>query len=141
VPYLHEAGVPEATADERLTRAVKAFSTRVKTLVEMAQALKPYYARGVTIDGAAAAKHLDPAGKEMLKKARALLERTAEWTAANLDPIVDQLAAETGAKKGAIAQPIRVAVTGGTTSPGIGDTLELLGRAETLHRIDAALGH
>jgi glutamyl-tRNA synthetase len=141
LPYLQELGVPEAAADDRLMRAVKAFQTRAKTLVEMAHAIKPYYLRGVTIDGAAAAKHLDPAGKDMLKKARALLEATAEWTAPNLDPIVDKLAAETGAKKGAIAQPIRVAVTGGTTSPGIGDTLELLGRAETLHRIDQALGH
>jgi glutamyl-tRNA synthetase len=141
VPYLHEVGVPEAVADERLTRAVKAFSTRAKTLVEMAQAIKPYYLSGVTIDGAAAAKHLDPTGKDLLRKARALLDGMSGWTAAELDPIVDRLAADTGAKKGAIAQPIRVAVTGGTTSPGIGDTLELLGRAETLHRIDAVLGH
>lgn len=141
LPYLQDVGVPEAVADEKLARAAKAFSTRAKTLVEMAQAIKPYYLKGVTIDGAAAAKHLDPAGKDMLKKARALLDGITEWTAPKLDPIVDTLAAETGAKKGAIAQPIRVAVTGGTTSPGIGDTLELLGRAETLHRIDAALGN
>jgi len=51
-----------------------------------------------------------------------------------LDPIIDQIAAETGAKKGAIAQPIRVACTGGAFS--IGDTLELLGREETFFRID-----
>jgi glutamyl-tRNA synthetase len=107
----------------------------------MAQAIKPYYLKGVTIDGAAAAKHLDPAGKDMLKKARRLLDGVTEWTASTLDSIVDQLARETGAKKGAVAQPIRVAVTGGTTSPGIGETLELLGRSETLHRIDAALGN
>ncbi|MCC6337480.1 MAG: glutamate--tRNA ligase [Myxococcales bacterium] len=141
LPYLRDAGVPEVLADERLGRAVKAFQPRAKTLVEMAQAIKPYYLRGVTIDGAAAAKHLDHTGKELLKKARALLEATADWSAPQLDPIVDKLATETGAKKGAIAQPIRVAVTGGTTSPGIGETLELLGRAETLHRIDAALGN
>jgi glutamyl-tRNA synthetase len=141
LPYLHDAGVPEAVLDEKLIRAAKAFSTRARTLVEMAQAIKPYYLKGVTIDGAAAAKHLDPAGKDMLKKARRLLDGVTEWTASTLDSIVDQLARETGAKKGAVAQPIRVAVTGGTTSPGIGETLELLGRSETLHRIDAALGN
>jgi glutamyl-tRNA synthetase len=139
LPFLQEAGVPDAVVDARLERAVKAFSTRAKTLVEMAASIKPYYMTGVAIDGGAAAKHLGAEGKEMLKKARVLLEQITEWTQPNLDPIVDVIAAETGAKKGLIAQPLRVAVTGNTTSPGIGDTLELLGRAETLHRIDAAL--
>ncbi|MDP2272242.1 MAG: glutamate--tRNA ligase [Archangium sp.] len=140
LPYLQEAGVTNAAADDRLITAVKAFSTRAKTLVEMAQSIKPYYAHGVTLDAAAAAKHLDATGKEMLKVTRAKLLALPEWQAAVIDPIVDVIAAETGAKKGAIAQPLRVAVTGGTTSPGIGDTLALLGREETMHRIDAVLG-
>lgn len=140
-PFLLEAGAPDAKVDAKLERAVRCFNTRAKTLVEMAQSIKPYYAHGVTVDGAAAAKHLDHAGKDMLRKARAKLAEVREWTQPNLDPIVDVLASETGAKKGAIAQPIRVAVTGNTTSPGIGDTLELLGREEALHRIDAVLGN
>lgn len=140
VPYLKDVGV-EAAADARLVTAVKAFAPRAKTLVEMAQSIKPYYAHGVTLDAAAAAKHLDAAGKDMLKAAKAKLTALPEWTAPLIDPIVDQIAAETGAKKGAIAQPLRVAATGGTTSPGIGDTLALLGRDETMHRIDAVLGN
>lgn len=140
VPYLKELGV-EASPDARLVTAVKAFAPRAKTLVEMAQSIKPYYAHGVALDAAAAAKHLDAAGKDMLKAAKAKLTALPEWTATVIDPIVDQIAAETGAKKGAIAQPLRVAATGGTTSPGIGDTLALLGRDETMHRIDAVLGH
>ena len=92
------------------------------------------------MDPAAAAKHLDAPGKEMLKVTKTKLLAHTEWQAAAIDPIVDVIATETGAKKGAIAQPLRVAVTGGTTSPGIGDTLALLGRDETMHRIDAVLG-
>jgi glutamyl-tRNA synthetase len=137
-PFLAQLGVT-GVDPAKLATAVKAFSTRVKTLVELAQAVKPYFAHGVTLDPGAAAKHLDATGKELLGKAKARLEALPEWTAAAIDPIVDQLAAETGAKKGAIAQPIRVAATGGTTSPGIGDTLELLGRDETLFRLGAAL--
>ena len=139
LPYLQELGVT-AAVDDKLAAAVKAFSTRAKTLVEMAQSIKPYYAHGVSLDAAAAAKHLDAPGKEMLKAAKAKLLALPEWTAPVIDPIVDAIASETGAKKGAIAQPLRVAATGGTTSPGIGDTLALLGRDETMHRIDAALG-
>jgi glutamyl-tRNA synthetase len=140
LPYLNEAGVKEAVVDAKLISAVKAFSTRAKTLVEMAQSIKPYYAQGVTMDPAAAAKHLDGAGKEMLKNAKAKLLALPEWTATAIDPIVDVIATETGAKKGAIAQPIRVATTGGTSSPGLGDTLVLIGRDETMKRIDAVLG-
>jgi glutamyl-tRNA synthetase len=139
LPYLREAGI-ETTIDAKLIAAVKAFVPRAKTLVEMTASIKPYYARGVTIDAAAAAKHLDAPGKEMLKVAKAKLVALPEWSTAVIDPIVDVIATETGAKKGAIAQPLRVAVTGSTTSPGIGDTLALLGRDETMHRIDAVLG-
>lgn len=139
VPYLKNVGV-EAVVDAKLETAVKAFAPRAKTLVDMAASIKPYYAQGVTMDPAAAAKHLDAAGKDMLSKAKEKLLALPEWTAAAIDPIVDVIATETGAKKGAIAQPIRVAATGGTTSPGIGDTLVLLGRDETMRRIDSVLG-
>ncbi len=139
LPYLKAAGV-ETTVDAKLESAVKAFAPRAKTLVDMAASIKPYYQRGVTLDAAAAAKHLDATGKDLLAKAKAKLAALPEWTAPVIDPIVDAIATETGAKKGAIAQPLRVAATGGTTSPGIGDTLALLGRDETMSRIDAALG-
>jgi glutamyl-tRNA synthetase len=140
VPYLTGAGVADVKVDAKLETAVKAFAPRAKTLVDMAQSIKPYYAQGVTMDAAAAAKHLDAAGKEMLKLAKAKLTALPEWTSAAIEPLVDVLATETGAKKGAIAQPIRVAATGGTTSPGIGDTLAMLGRDEAMRRIDAAIG-
>jgi glutamyl-tRNA synthetase len=138
LPFLAAIGVT-TTADERLQRAVRAFATRAKTLVDMAASIKPYYAHGVALDPAAAARHLDAAGVALLANARAKLEALPEWTQAAIDPVVDAVAAETGAKKGAVAQPLRVAATGGTSSPGIGETLELLGRAEALHRLDAAL--
>ncbi len=137
-PFLAALG-GAAPAPEQLERAVKTFAPRAKTLVDLAQAVKPYFAHGVSLDPAAAAKHLDAAGKALLAQAKAKLEALPEWTAARIDPIVDELAAETGAKKGAIAQPLRVAATGGTTSPGLGDTLELLGRDEALFRVAAAL--
>lgn len=140
VPYLERIGVTGVQADARLETAVKAFAPRAKTLVDMAQAVKPYYAHGVTLDAAAAGKHLTDEGRKMLGLARQKLGALPEWTAQAIDPIVDVIATETGAKKGAIAQPIRVAATGGTTSPGIGDTLALLGREEALFRLDAALG-
>jgi glutamyl-tRNA synthetase len=139
LPYLQAQGVPEATVDAKLELGVRAFAERSTTLVEMAEKLRPYYVKGVTIDGAAAAKHLTAEGKALLQKARDELAKLPDWTAAVIDPIVKTVADASGAKVGAVAQPIRVAATGGTVSPGIGVTLELLGREETLHRLDAAL--
>ncbi len=139
LPYLQAAGVPDAVCDAKLELGVRAFNERSATLVEMAEKLKPYYAKGITIEGAAAAKHLGPEGKALLAKAKTELEALKEWTAAIIDPVVMVVATAANVKAGAVAQPIRVAATGGTASPGIGVTLELLGREETLHRIDAAL--
>ena len=139
LPFLHAEGVTEARLDARLEKAVICFRERSKTLVEMAQKTKPFYGKGVTLDAAAQAKHLNADGKGHLSKAHELLQKIETWSAPNLDPVVKQIAEATGAKMGAIAQPIRVAVTGNTVSPGIGDTLELLGREEAIARISAAL--
>ena len=139
VPFLHAQGVAQAAADVKLEKMVLAFRTRVKTLVDMAAMAKPYYQHGCVMDPAAAAKHLTAEGKAFLAKARGLVAAMPAWDAKALETVVDTIATETGAKKGAIAQPIRVAVTGTTVSPGIGDTLEVLGREEALFRIDAVL--
>ncbi len=139
LPYLKDVGVPDAVVDAKLELGIRAFAERSKTLVEMAEKLRPYYAHGVTIDGASAAKHLTPEGKVLLGKAREELAKLTSWTAAAIDPVMKLVADANGAKVGAVAQPVRVACTGGTVSPGIGATLELLGRDETFHRIDAAL--
>jgi glutamyl-tRNA synthetase len=134
-PWLTTA--PPSETQYRL--ALKTLAPRAKTLIDLAHSMAPYFLHGTTLDVAAAAKHLDVLGKEMVAKALAKLEQISNWTHADLEPIVEQLAQETGAKKGAIAQPIRVAATGNTVSPGIGETLELLGKEETLFRLRAAV--
>lgn len=139
LPFLQAAGAPDAVVDAKLELGVKAFAERSASLVEMAEKLRNYYAHGVTIDGAAAAKHLTPEGKVLLGKARDEFAKLTDWTTAAIDPLMKTVAEANGTKPGAVAQPVRVAATGGTESPGIGVTLELLGREETFHRIDAAL--
>jgi glutamyl-tRNA synthetase len=61
------------------------------------------------------------------------------WTAAGIDPVLKALSESAGVGMGKVAQPIRVAVTGTTVSPPIGETLELLGKPESLARLDAVL--
>jgi glutamyl-tRNA synthetase len=68
----------------------------------------------------------------------ALLPKLAaltEWTAAAAEAVVREFAEKTGAKLGQVAQPLRAALTGRLTSPGIFDVLAVLGREESLSRI------
>ena len=138
VPFLEERGV-KAQGDPRLTRVVLALRERSKTLVEMAELARPFFTSGVEIDPKALAKHLDAAGKAVLGKARESLAAVTPWAAAGLDGALKALAESAGLGLGKVAQPVRVAVSGGTVSPGIGETLELIGRDESLRRLDAAL--
>jgi glutamyl-tRNA synthetase len=137
VPFLAERGV-KADGDPRLARVVVALRERSKTLVEMAELARPFFVRP-EIDPKAGAKHLDDAGKALLRKGREALTSVAPWAAAGIDPVLKSLAESAGVGLGKVAQPIRVAVTGSTVSPPIGETLELLGKDEALGRIDAAL--
>jgi glutamyl/glutaminyl-tRNA synthetase len=78
-------------------------------------------------------------GLSALREARTLLASVSDWSAAELERVIRGLAESRGTKLGHVAQPIRVAVTGGTVSPPIFDTLALLGRERTLARIDRAI--
>ncbi len=139
LPFLKDEGVAVDSVTDKVRTCVKALRTRAKSLKEMAQAAKPYFGTGVSIDRAAASKHLTAEGKQVLSDVRTFLAQAPQWTHETLEPVVDTIAQARALKKGAVAQPIRVAVTGNTVSPGIGETLEMVGRDEALARIDAAL--
>ena len=68
-----------------------------------------------------------------------MLEGICDWTAANIEAAVNQYCEQKGLALGKVAQPIRVAVSGGTVSPPIFESLEMLGRERTLRRIERCL--
>jgi len=137
LPFLTQVGV-EAAGDPRLERMVEALRERSKTLVEMADLARPFFVR-VPVDAKAAAKHLDQAGKQALGTAREALHPLDPWTAPGIDAALKAVSEATGLGMGKVAQPVRVAVMGMPVSPPIGETLELLGKVESLERIDRAL--
>jgi glutamyl-tRNA synthetase len=138
LPFLKERGV-ETQADSRLEKIVLALRERSKTLVDMAELALPFFSNGVTLDAKAAAKHLTAEAKPLLTSLRAKLDTVGSWQTHELDAQVKAVSEEASVGMGKVAQPIRVAVTGSTISPGIGETLELIGRDESLRRLDAAL--
>jgi glutamyl-tRNA synthetase len=125
--------------DVRLLKLVAAFAGRSKTLAELAKKAAPYFKTGVKVDAEAKAKVLNAEGVSALAKASEMLNGLSEWNAAAIEAGLKKLAETTALALGKLAQPIRVAATGGTTSPPIGETLELLGRDEALARIAQSL--
>jgi len=146
-PHLARLGIPDAALataaggdpDAYLARIVMAQRERSKTLKEMAENSRYFFGESVTLDLKAAAKHLTDEAQAHLRAFGAILAALPEWTAAALHEALNAFAASQGLGLGKIAQPLRVAVTGGTISPPIDQTLELLGRDRTLRRL-AAVG-
>jgi glutamyl-tRNA synthetase len=113
---------------------------RAKTLKEMAQNSRFFFGDSVVLDVKAAEKHLTPDARALLAELRARLASLSDWRAGTIHGALEGLAQEKSLGLGKIAQPLRVAVSGGTVSPPIDATLALLGRARTLARVDRVLG-
>ena len=127
---MNNAGDPEL-----LVRAMPELKARAHNLNQLAEgAAFLFAARPITIDPGAA-QLLDADGRSLLGRAHAALAQLADWEHDTLDAAVRNVADAAGVKLGKLAQPLRAALTGKTTSPGIFDVLMLLGRDESLARI------
>jgi glutamyl-tRNA synthetase len=122
-----------------LHRGMAELKKRAANLNDLAtSALFFLRARPIPMDDGAA-KLLVSATPGILGQARALFAGINDWTAAALEQQARNLADTTGLKLGQVAQPLRAAITGSAQSPGLFDVMVLLGRDETLGRIDDAL--
>ncbi|HEB98512.1 MAG TPA: glutamate--tRNA ligase [Thiotrichales bacterium] len=122
-----------------LHEVVRAQQERAKTLVEMARNSLFFYQDFEHYDEKAARKNLKPETREALAMLRERLAALADWSPEPIHQAVLETAETLGLKLGKVAQPLRVAVSGGPVSPPIDQTLHLLGRERTLARIDRAL--
>ena len=137
-PYLARGPEKLAALDDgkraQLLKAMPGLKERAKTLVQLSDSADYLFDQRPL--------KLEPKAAELIAKGRAhlaalhpRLAALTEWTAAATEAAVRAQAEESGAKLGDLAQPLRAALTGKTTSPGIFDVLETLGREESLARI------
>ncbi|HXA93151.1 MAG TPA: glutamate--tRNA ligase [Steroidobacteraceae bacterium] len=127
-------------ADEPLLEGVAAAQReRARTLKEMAQNSRYFFVDVIELDDKAAQKHLTGEGAEALSRVQQRFEQLDDWSASAVHATLAALAAELGVGLGKIAQPLRVAVTGGTVSPPIDATVALIGRQRVLSRITRAV--
>jgi glutamyl-tRNA synthetase len=137
VPYFRAAGL-EVAQDPRLPEIARAFQERAKTLVDLV-AQSRYFFAPVEMDLKAREKFLVADAAPVLQGIRDGIAGMASPDAAGLEKLFHDVAAERSLGLGKVAQPVRVALTGGTASPGIYEVVLLLGREETLRRLDDAI--
>ncbi|HEY0915704.1 MAG TPA: glutamate--tRNA ligase [Solimonas sp.] len=138
--HLRRIGVDPANGPA-LEPVIEQQRERCRTLVEMAEKSKFFYADLDGYNDKDAAKHLTAEGAALLTDLAAALEALPEWTAPALHVAVNGFAEGRGLGLGKVAQPIRVAVVGMAISPPIDQTLFLLGRDRTLARLKAAVAY
>ena len=138
-PFIAAAELPVPGDDAWLARTLASLQERAKTLVELVDQARYYLLDEIAVDPGAAAKHLKTEIRPALADLRDALAGLAAWTVDELTATFEAVIARHGLKLGKLAQPVRVAVTGGTASPGIFDVLEILGRERTLARLDRTL--
>jgi glutamyl-tRNA synthetase len=138
-PFVERAGLPPLP-DAKLAEVCRLQQERAKTLVELVEISRYFFVR-VPPEEKAAAKFLTGDSLTYLREVRAAVAAAPDLEGATLEPLFQEIAAKHGVGLGKVAQPVRVALTGGTASPGIFETLAVFGREEALARIDLALEH
>jgi len=137
-PFLKERGI-EIETGNYATNVIETLQPRSKTLADMADAAMFYYLDDIEFEEKAARKFLKSAALDPLQLLAAKLKATTEYSQENLEDVFKSVMDETGLKLGKIAQPVRVALTGKTASPGIFEIIAILGPERVVPRLDKAI--
>ncbi len=138
IPFLAARGIDDPDPGF-LAAVVETLQTRSKTLLEMADGALFYFQEQVAYEPQAAQKFLTPAVLEPLRLLMGHLEQQADFSDAAIEAAFVQTMEASGLKLGKIAQPVRVALTGKTVSPGIFEIIRVLGKKATLKRLEQAV--
>jgi len=142
IPLLENAGLKaevSAASQNWLAQLVVLVKERAKTLVEMVEWVKPYFGEAVMFEEEAAKKFLTPAIAPMLGRLLKGFETIPSFSKQEWEEAFRKVVEEEAIKMGQLAQPVRVALTGRTASPGLFEVMEVLGRDRTLARLRAGI--
>jgi glutamyl-tRNA synthetase len=128
----------ERTGRDGLAPAVAIAQEKMQTLADF-WPLAGFLVQPPEIDQKAWDKIMRDGAADRLSRARAALEAIPEFDETAIETALREVVDELDVKPKDVFQPIRVAISGGTVSPGIFESLAVLGREESLKRIDAAL--
>jgi len=138
MPFLEKLGCT-AEGEPDLAQVIQTLNARSKTLEEMAEGALFYFQERVVYDEKAADKFLESSMLSPFSLLIHQLENASDFSGKCLETAFQSIMDQTGLKFGKIAQPVRVALTGKTVSPGIFEMIEALGKEKTLSRLNQAL--
>lgn len=145
VPLLLERGI-QAEVDEKLIKIVGELTQRAKTLNDIADSLDYFYSDEITYDEKAAKKFLTPEILPVLKdmketfSSKFFADKNA-YHSQSVHTVFNSMMEKWNLTLAKLAQPMRVALTGGTVSPGIFEVMEILGREKVLERLQKAIAY
>ena len=138
-PYLSAKGYTVPGDHAWLVKMVETLRERAKSLVELADMAHYFLTETVEIDEKAGRKHLVPEAKSLLQEVSVKLGNLAAFNQTGIEQVFGDIVADRDIKLGKVAQPVRVALTGSTVSPGIYEVIDVLGRDVTLARLAAGV--
>jgi len=129
----------DKTAKTRLITGMSSLKKRAKNIIELAEN-SSFYVHSIPLKmNEKATAMLNEEGIANLQQFRAILNNVQDWSGQNLHHVAGKFAVNADLKLGKIAQPLRAALTGSNVSPGVFAVMEVLGRDESLARIDNVL--
>jgi glutamyl-tRNA synthetase len=138
VPFLEKIGIMNPNL-QYLERVAGTLNTRSKTLVDMAEKALFYFKDPEVYEEKAAQKFLTPEAAPVMEEIAGRLETLPGFTEEALNLLFKDLEVQTGLKMGKLAQPVRVALTGRSESPGLFEIISILGKEAALRRIRRAV--
>jgi glutamyl-tRNA synthetase len=140
IPFLEKLGYAHLD-EKKVCQAVETLKMRCRTLVEMAESARFYFQERMSYEEKGDRKFLKPNILELMEEIRERLKKTDDFTQKGLESIFVRFLEEKQIKLGKIAQPVRVALTGKTASPGLFEVMEVLGKKKVLIRLTDAIAH
>jgi glutamyl-tRNA synthetase len=137
-PFLKAFGI-DIQESAFIERVIETLHARSKTLVEMAKDALFYFQDEISYEEKAAKKFLKPVALDPICFLIKELESLPEFDEANLEVAFKTVMEKTGLKLGKIAQPVRVALTGRTASPGIFEIIDIIGKDKVISRLREAV--
>jgi glutamyl-tRNA synthetase len=138
IPLLKEKGL-DVEVDEKLIKIILELRQRAKTLDDISNSIGYFYAEKIEFDEKAKNKFLTTEIKPVLEDIASGLGNLSDFNMDEMHGVFDRVMEGRELKLGKIAQPVRVALTGGTVSPGIFEVMDILGKDEVLKRLTNAI--
>jgi glutamyl-tRNA synthetase len=139
IPFIKAKGYPIPQDKLWLGKMAATLRERAKTLAELVDQAHFYLSDEMNLDDKAAKKFLTPEIREPLLELIDKLEALTDFSEANIESAFTEILQKRNLPLGKLAQPVRVALTGSTVSPGIHDVIAVLGKERTLKRLHQTL--